>query len=95
MLIWTGQYDGAGAIERAYKDYKDGKLKDKGDKTGTMVHHVIKEVDQGAPILTKEIEFRAGENLADFETRLHSHEHELIVQATAKVVQDIMSRKGQ
>lgn len=59
-----------------------------------MVHNVIKEVDQGEPILTKEIEFRPGESLEDFETRLHSHEHELIVQATTKVVHEIIARKG-
>ncbi|KAL6849090.1 Bifunctional purine biosynthetic protein ADE5,7 [Amphichorda felina] len=85
-------YDGANAIERAFEDFQNGKLKD--NKTGIMVHNVIKEVDQGEPILTKEIECRQGETLAQLEERIHSHEHELIVQATAKVVGEILGKSN-
>lgn len=77
-------------IERAFEDFQNGKLKD--NKTGIMVHNVIKEVDQGEPILTKEIECRQGESLAQLEERIHAHEHELIVQATAKVVGEILAK---
>lgn len=86
-----GAYEGANAIGRAYEDFQNGKLKD--NKTGIMVHHVIKEVDQGQPIMVREIECREGESLDQLEERIHSHEHELIVQATAKVVGEIMSKK--
>jgi len=85
-----GAYDGANAIGRAYDDFQKGTLKD--NKTGIMVHNVIREVDQGEPILTREIECRPGESLAELEERIHSHEHELIVQATAKVVGEILGK---
>ncbi|PSR90455.1 phosphoribosylglycinamide formyltransferase [Coniella lustricola] len=87
-----GKYDGAGAIERAYQDFQDGKLEN--NKTGIMIHYVIAEVDRGAPIMTKEIECKKGESLEDLEQRIHSHEHELIVAATAKVVDEIVAEKN-
>jgi phosphoribosylglycinamide formyltransferase len=59
-----------------------------------MVHFVIDKVDRGEPILTREIECREGEDLHELEERIHSHEHELIVQATAKVVKEILARKS-
>lgn len=94
MLTWPvhiGKYDGAGAIERAYQDFHDGKLEN--NKTGIMIHYVIAEVDRGAPIITREIECREGETLEDLEQRIHSHEHDLIVEATAKVVGEIVTGK--
>jgi phosphoribosylglycinamide formyltransferase len=54
-----------------------------------MVHYVIDEVDRGAPIMVKEIEWE-GEELEDLKERMHLHEHELIVKATAKVAQEIV-----
>ncbi|KAH7318247.1 formyl transferase [Stachybotrys elegans] len=85
-----GMYDGAEALERAYADFEAGKLKD--NKTGIMVHYVIEEVDRGAPILVKEIECREGEELEQFKERVHSHEHQLIVDATAKVAGEIVAK---
>jgi phosphoribosylglycinamide formyltransferase len=82
--------DTESSIGRAYDDFQKGTLKD--NKTGIMVHNVIKEVDQGEPVLTREIECRPGETLAELEERIHSHEHELIVQATAKVVGEILGK---
>ncbi|KAK7739922.1 Bifunctional purine biosynthetic protein ADE5,7 [Cytospora paraplurivora] len=86
-----GRYDGAGAIERAYQDFQAGKLED--NKTGIMIHYVIAEVDRGQPIMTREIECREGESLEGLEQRIHSHEHDLIVEATAKVAGEISARK--
>ncbi|RYP27343.1 hypothetical protein DL767_007715 [Monosporascus sp. MG133] len=85
-----GEYIGAGAIERAFEDFKAGKT----TRTGIMVHYVILEMDMGAPILVREIEFREGEELAQFEERVHGHEHELIVEATAKVVGEILEARA-
>ncbi|KJZ74871.1 hypothetical protein HIM_05780 [Hirsutella minnesotensis 3608] len=85
-----GKYDGAHAIERAFEDFCAGKLEN--NKTGIMVHNVIKQVDQGQAIMTREIECLPGDDLAKLEERIHSHEHELIVEATAKVVADIVTR---
>lgn len=84
-----GKYDGAGAIERAYQDFQDGKLEN--NRTGIMIHYVIAQVDRGAPIMTREIECKEGETLADLEQRVHSHEHDLIVDATAAVVREIVA----
>ncbi|KAL2117985.1 hypothetical protein VTJ04DRAFT_7645 [Mycothermus thermophilus] len=87
-----GKYDGAGAIERAFNDFQAGKLEN--NKTGIMVHYVIAQVDRGQPILVREIECRQGEDLHQLEERIHSHEHELIVEATAKVVGEIAAAKA-
>ena len=58
-----------------------------------MVHYVVLKVDRGDPIMVKEIEWQ-GEELAALEERIHSQEHELIVQATAKVVGEILERRA-
>ncbi|KAK2611147.1 hypothetical protein N8I77_004521 [Diaporthe amygdali] len=87
-----GQFDGAGAIERAYQDFQAGKLKN--NRTGIMIHYVIAQVDRGQPIMTREIECREGETLEDLEQRIHSYEHELIVEATAKVVGELLAKKN-
>jgi phosphoribosylglycinamide formyltransferase len=55
-----------------------------------MIHHVIDEVDRGDPIMTREIEVQEGETLDQVKEKIHAHEHELIVEATAQVVQGIL-----
>lgn len=87
LLMLVGQFDGAHAIERAYEDLKAGKI----THTGIMVHYVIQEVDRGEPILTQEIGWD-GEELDALEAKIHAHEHELIVRASAKVVGEILER---
>lgn len=89
LTAYTGAYDGAGAIERAYNDFTAGKQ----TRTGIMVHYVIVEVDRGDPIMIQEIEWK-GEGLAEFEERVHSYEHKLIVKATAKVVREILEERS-
>jgi phosphoribosylglycinamide formyltransferase len=58
-----------------------------------MAHYVIDEVDRGAPIMVEEIEWK-GEELDELKERIHVREHELIVKATAKVVQEIVESRG-
>lgn len=89
----AGKYDGANAIERAYDDFQAGKLE--GNKTGIMVHYVIKEVDAGEPLMTREIEIQQGETLDQVKERIHAIEHQLIVEATARVSQEILTSKAQ
>jgi phosphoribosylglycinamide formyltransferase len=89
--LLIGQFDGAGAIERAYNDFKAGKLEK--NRTGIMIHYVIAKVDRGEPIMTREVECRAGETLEELEQRIHEHEHELIVEATAKVVGELLAKR--
>ncbi|KAI5867952.1 formyl transferase [Durotheca rogersii] len=84
-----GEFDGAMAIERAFEEFKAGRL----TRTGIMAHYVIDEVDRGTPIVVKQVEWK-GEELEKFKERMHFHEHELIVKATAKVVQEIVEGRG-
>lgn len=84
---YVGKYSGSHAIERAFDDFKTGKLEN--NKTGIMVHYVIREVDQGQVIMTKEVECREGDDLQQLRERIQSHEHKLIVEATAHVVREI------
>lgn len=81
-----GQFDGAGAIERAYEAFRKGEI----TKSGAMIHRVVKDVDRGEPVVVSEISFVEGESLEEYETRLHVVEHEIIVQATRKVLDEIM-----
>ena len=89
----TGKYDGVNAIERAFDDFQAGKLEN--NKTGIMVHYVIKQVDRGETIMTREIEIGQGENLGQLKEKIHANEHQLIVQATAQVVGEILAAQGQ
>jgi phosphoribosylglycinamide formyltransferase len=51
-----GEYDGAHALDRAWDDYQAAKIV----RTGVMVHRVVKQVDAGQPILTREIPSERG-----------------------------------
>lgn len=77
------------AIERAYDEFKAGRL----TRTGIMAHYVIDEVDRGAPILVEEIPWE-GEELKEFKEKMHVREHDLIVKATAKVAQGIIDSRA-
>lgn len=71
-----GQFDGTHAIERAYEAFQRGEI----DKTGIMVHYVIKDVDRGEPVVVKEVELRTGESVESLEERIHKVEHGAIVE---------------
>ena len=58
-----------------------------------MVHHVIKQVDQGEAIMTREVECHKGEDLQQLRERIQSHEHKLIVEATAQVVRETLASR--
>lgn len=89
LTVAVGEFEGAGAIERAYEQFKAGKL----TRTGIMAHYVILEVDRGEPIVTQEIPWE-GEELDAFTDKVHSYEHKLIVNATAKVVQEVVAGRA-
>jgi len=80
-----GAFDGANAIERAYKAFQNGVIQ----HSGVMVHRVVKEVDRGQPIIIRELPMEKGEMLEAFEERLHKVEHEIIVEAAAKVLEEV------
>ncbi|KAG9604216.1 putative phosphoribosylglycinamide formyltransferase, partial [Aureobasidium melanogenum] len=77
-----GQFNGAHAIDEAYRAFQEGKI----DHTGIMIHYVILEVDMGEPIVTREIPMRKGESQDDLEQRIHENEWQLIVQGTQKAI---------
>ncbi|KAK5579070.1 hypothetical protein RB653_008749 [Dictyostelium firmibasis] len=72
-----GQYPGAHAIERAFNDFKENKIK----HSGIMIHKVIEEVDAGEVILTKEIPILPTDTLESLEERFHQQEHKSLVEA--------------
>ena len=78
------KYDGAGAIKRAYDDCQKGTLEN--NTTGIMIHYVISEVDRGEPIVVREVKCQKDESLESLEERIHSQEHELIVEGTALAI---------
>ncbi|KAF9518306.1 hypothetical protein BS47DRAFT_1389212 [Hydnum rufescens UP504] len=78
-----GAFDGAGAIERAFEAFRRGEIQG----TGVMVHHVVRDVDRGEPILTRNVEILENDDLAALEERIHAVEHEILVEAVEKVLQ--------
>lgn len=51
-----------------------------------MVHWVIPEVDRGEMILSRKVEITKEDTLEALEHRMHEVEHQLIVEAVAKVL---------
>lgn len=86
-----GMYDGAKAIERAYEDFQQGKLKD--GETGIMIHFVISEVDRGQPIVVRRVKCRKGESLEELKKRFHGEEHEIIVEGTEMTIRELWRRR--
>ncbi|KAG4301030.1 hypothetical protein PCANB_002754 [Pneumocystis canis] len=70
-------FDGIHAIKRAYQAFLENKI----TKTGVMVHWVIEKVDQGEPILVREVPMLNGETFDQFEKRMHEVEHNVIIEA--------------
>lgn len=80
-----GAFDGTHAIERAWKAGQDGEI----TKGGVMIHRVIQEVDAGEPLLVSEIDVVKGETVEEYEARVHSLEHEAIVEGTRRALAEI------
>ncbi|KAI8147681.1 phosphoribosylglycinamide formyltransferase [Fennellomyces sp. T-0311] len=83
-----GQFDGAHAIERAYEAYKEGKIQ----HTGVMVHKVIADVDRGQVILQRDIPIKETDTLDDLEARIHSVEHEIIVEGAQNFLDELTKK---
>ena len=83
------EYNGTDAISRAWADHQAGKI----SRTGCMIHRVIAEVDMGSPLLTREVYFHHGETRESFEERFHQVEHELIVDGTRKLIQQMQATR--
>lgn len=84
-----GTFPGTHAIERAYEAWQRNEI----DRSGVMVHLVPDEgVDDGPVLATQEIFFQNGESVEQFEARVHTVEHKLLV-ATIKI--QIENRKSE
>jgi phosphoribosylglycinamide formyltransferase len=86
-----GQFNGAKAIERAYRAFMDGEI----GETGVMIHYVIHEVDMGEPLVVRKValEHPRDDELAALEERMHGVEHEAIVEGTRKAIGKIWEGK--
>ncbi|OMH84108.1 Phosphoribosylglycinamide formyltransferase [Zancudomyces culisetae] len=69
-----GDIVGANAIDNAYAEFKAGNR----TKTGVMVHYVIPAVDEGKPILAREVPILPEDSIEDLENRIHQAEHQLL-----------------
>ena len=78
-----GMFPGTHAIQRAFEAYQRGEI----DHSGAMIHLVPDEgVDNGPVLATQDIIFQNGESLDQFEARVHSVEHTLLVSALKKIL---------
>lgn len=79
------QFPGLNAIQRAFQAYQVGAI----SESGCMVHYVIPQVDAGPVIGKVIVPFEKGDTLDSFEARIHAAEHELIVAATRRALEDL------
>jgi formyltetrahydrofolate-dependent phosphoribosylglycinamide formyltransferase len=78
------EFAGAKAIEDAFAAWQRGEI----SRSGCMVHHVIPELDAGEAIVTKGVPFIEGDTLETFASRVHEAEHQIIVEAARKILEN-------
>ena len=77
-----GSFAGTQAIERAFEAFQAGEIA----YSGCMIHYVVPEVDAGPTIDQEEVPIYGEDSLEEFEARMHSAEHRLIVRAIGKLI---------
>ena len=77
-----GSFAGTHAIERAFEAFQAGEI----THSGCMIHYVVPEVDAGPTIDQEEVPIFPEDSLEEFEARMHSAEHRLIVRAIGKLI---------
>ncbi|KAK7206286.1 phosphoribosyl-glycinamide transformylase [Myxozyma melibiosi] len=85
-----GQFAGIHAIERAWEAGQRGEI----TKGGLMIHRVIKEVDEGEPLVVKELELKKEETVEEYETRVHENEHIAIIEGTILALKEIEQKSS-
>lgn len=80
-----GAFAGINAIQRAWEAGQKGEIA----KAGVMIHKVILEVDEGEPLLVKELDLRKDETVEAYEQRVHDIEHIAIVEGTVKAISEL------
>lgn len=84
-----GQFDGTHAIERAFIAYQAGEI----SHSGCMVHYAISKVDAGAVITQKIVPIYKEDTLDTFKNRMHRVEHQILVQAVEKLLEERREKK--
>lgn len=59
-----------------------------------MIHYVIEEVDEGEPLLVREIELRSRESLEDLEQRIHQVEWRAIVEGVNLALERLKEKQS-
>ncbi len=77
-----GEFPGAHGLQDAFAAWQEGRIR----RSGCMVHFVIRELDAGPVVGTREVEFQDGDTLETFSERVHAAEHELLVEAVKTVL---------
>ena len=78
-----GMFPGMHGIEEAFHAHQRGEI----DHTGVMVHQVPDEgVDVGPLIMAREVPIYPADTLESLEQRVHGVEHQLYVEAIAKIL---------
>ncbi|KAF2104070.1 phosphoribosylglycinamide formyltransferase [Rhizodiscina lignyota] len=87
-----GQFNGANAIQRAHEKFMDGGL----EKTGVMIHKVIRAVDEGEPLLVREIDLEhpRDDDLEALEQRIHETEWKAIVEGTNLAIERLWTERA-
>lgn len=80
-----GAFAGINAIERAYQAGQNGEI----TKAGVMIHKVIVQVDEGEPLVVKELDLCKDETLDQYTERVHELEHSAIVEGTNKALEGL------
>ena len=68
-------FPGIHAIERAWEAGQKGEI----SKGGLMIHYVIAAVDEGEPLIVKELDLKKDETVDEYENRVHVLEHPAIL----------------
>lgn len=77
-----GQFDGVGAIARAYEAFQRGEIR----HSGCMVHYTVPRVDAGPVIAETAVSIFPDDSLEQFAVRMHQAEHRLLVEAVRRVL---------
>ncbi len=85
----SGGLVGLNCIERAYNAFKNNEI----TETGVMVHYVIPQVDRGKVLIEQACPIYPSDSLMDLEERVHSIEHQLIVQGVRLALNDIEQKE--
>ena len=77
-------FPGTEAIHRAFDAYQRGEI----EHSGCMIHWVVPEVDAGEVIVQRIVPIEPDDTVDAFEVRMHDTEHEIIIEAIAKCIEE-------